>query len=223
MALTRITSNMLEDLTVETSDLADLAVTTGKLANSAATADKLATDAVETAKIKDLNVTTGKLANNAVTPAKMSQPFTHGTPLATTSGTEKDFTGIPSWVRNITVALAGVSLSGTALLRFRLGTSGGFATSGYTGAATAQLSAGFDIYTNVPNAGYAYSGSIVFTCVDPPNDIWAARGMFAAGTVAWTHTVAGHIDLAGALTQIRLTSSNGTDTLDAGVINIHYE
>lgn len=194
-------------------------------------AAELLTDAVETAKIKDLNVTTGKMANNAVTPAKMSQPLTHGTPVATTSGTEKDFTSIPSWVRRITVSLAGVSLSGTALLRFRLGTSGGFATSGYTGAAsvistgaaTVQLSAGFDIYTNVPNAGYAYSGTIEFICVDPTNDIWSARGMFAAGTVAWTHTIGGHIDLSGPLTQVRLTTSNGTDTFDAGTINIHYE
>lgn len=221
MPITRITSDLIENLTIATVDIANGAVTDAKLAD----------DAVTTAKILDANVTTAKLANNAVTSAKLAQPFTHGTPVATTSGTEKDFTGIPGWARHITVALAGVSLSGTALLRFRLGTSGGFATSGYTGAAsvissgsaTVQLSAGFDIYTNVPNASYAYSGSIVFTCVDPPNDIWAARGMFAAGTVAWTHTVAGHIDLAGALTQIRLTSSNGTDTLDAGVINIHYE
>jgi hypothetical protein len=221
MPLTRITSDMLEDLTVGTSDLAD----------SAVTAVKLATDAVETAKIKDLNVTTAKLAANAVTPAKLSQPLTHGTAMATTSGTEKDFTGIPSWVRRITVSLAGVSLSGTALLRFRLGTSGGFATSGYVGAgsvisagaATANQTAGFDIYTNVPNATYSYSGTIEFICVDPTNDIWAARGTFATGSVTWTHTVAGHIDLSGPLTQVRLTTSNGTDTFDAGTINIHYE
>lgn len=221
MSLTRITSSMLEDLTVGAGDIADSAITVAKLA----------TDAVETAKIKDLNVTTGKLAANAVTPAKMSQPLTHGSPVATTSGTEKDITGIPSWARIVRVAIAGVSLSGTALIRFRLGTSGGFATSGYlgaasvisAGAATVQLSAGFDIYTNVPNAGYAYSGSIEFVCVDPTNDIWTASGTFAAGTVTWTHTVAGHIDLGGALTQIRLTTSNGTDTFDAGTINYHYE
>lgn len=194
-------------------------------------AAELLTDAVETAKIKDLNVTTGKLAANAVTPGKMSQPLTHGTPVATTSGTEKDFTGIPSWVRRITVSLAGVSLSGTALLRFRLGTSGGFATSGYVGAgsvissgsATANQTAGFDIYTNVPNASYTYSGEIVFVCVDATNDIWAAAGTFSCNSVAWTHTVAGHVDLSGALTQVRLTTSNGTDTFDAGTINIHYE
>lgn len=221
MSLTRITSSMLEDLTVGTADIADTAIT----------AAKLAADAVETAKILDANVTTAKLANNAVTPAKMSQPLTHGSPVATASGTEKDITGIPSWARIVRVAIAGVSLSGTALIRFRLGTSGGFATSGYTGAAsvisagaaTVQLSAGFDIYTNVPNAGYAYSGSIEFVCVDPTNDIWTASGTFAAGTVTWTHTVAGHIDLSGTLTQIRLTTSNGTDTFDAGTINYHYE
>lgn len=215
---------------VGTNGIEDLAVTPAKLASGAALAN-LGPGSITATQLASDAVTTAKILNNAVTPAKLSQPLTHGTPVATTSGTEKDFTGIPSWVRRITVSLAGVSLSGTALLRFRLGTSGGFATSGYTGAAsvissgaaTVQLSAGFDIYTNAPNAGYAYSGTIEFICVDAPNDIWAARGMFAAGTVTWTHTVGGHIDLGGALTQIRLTSSNGTDTLDAGTINIHYE
>ena len=221
MSLTRITSSMVEDLTIATGDIAD----------SAVTSVKLATDAVETSKILDGNVTTAKLAANAVTPAKMSQPLTHGTAVATTSGTEKDFTGIPSWVRRITVSLSGVSLSGTALLRFRLGNGSGFVTSGYTGAASVisagsasvQLSAGFDIYTNVPNAGYAYSGAIVFTCVDSSTGVWAASGTFAAGTVAWTLTVAGHLALTPPLTQVRLTTSNGTDTFDAGIVNISYE
>ncbi len=216
---------------VVTGVIADASVTAAKLATDAVTSDKIAADAVTTVKILDSNVTTAKLAANAVTPAKMAQPLTHGTPVATTSGTEKDFTGIPSWVRRITVSLAGVSLSGTALLRFRLGTSGGFATSGYVsagsvisaGAATVNQTAGFDIYTNAPNATYTYSGTIEFICVDPTNDIWAARGTFASGSVTWTHTVAGHIDLSGALTQVRLTTSNGTDTFDAGTINIHYE
>lgn len=220
MPLTRITTDMLEDLTVGTGDIAD----------SAVTALKLAADAVTTPKILDLNVTTQKLAGQAVTPAKMSQPLTQGTVAATTSGTERDF-AIPVWAKRIRAVLQGVSLSGTALLRFRLGTSGGIVTSGYLGAgsvissgsATVNQTAGFDIYTNVPNASYVYHGAIDFTQVDPTNNIWVAHGVFATSSVAWTHTTAGVITLSGALTTLRLTSSNGTDTLDAGSINVLYD
>lgn len=195
------------------------------------TTDVLADSAVQTVKIQDSAVTTAKLANNAVTPAKMTQPLTHGTATATTSGTERDFTGIPSWVRRIVVSLQGVSLSGTALLRFRLGTSGGFATSGYLGAssviaatvATANQTAGFDIYNSAPAAADIYTGTIEFTCLDPANFIWVADGVFAQTSSARTYTVSGQVTLASALTQVRLTTSNGTDTFDAGSINIHYE
>lgn len=221
MALTRITSDLIEDLTVGTGDLAD----------SAVTAVKLAADAVTTAKILDSNVTTAKIAANAVTPAKMSQPLTHGTAVATTSGTEKDFTGIPIWVRRIIVSLNGVSLSGSALLRFRLGTSGGFATSGYLGAgsviaatvATANQTAGFDIYNSAPAAADIYCGTIEFTCLDPAAFVWVAAGTFAQTSSARTFVTGGQVTLAAALTQVRLTTSNGTDTFDAGTINIHYE
>ena len=189
------------------------------VASGGITATQLASDAVTTAKILDANVT----------PAKLSQPLTQGTAVATTSGTEKDFTGIPSWAKRITLVLNAVSLSGSALIRFRLGDSGGFATSGYAGAgsvisagaATANQTAGFDIYTNVANASYAYSGVITFTNVS--GNIWVASGVFGTGSVAWTHTVGGVVTLSGTLTQVRLTTSNGTDTLDAGSANILYE
>lgn len=156
-------------------------------------------------------------------------PLVQGTAIATTSGTEKDFTGIPSWAKRITVVLNGVSLSGTALIRFRLGDSGGFATSGYggagsvisAGAASANQTAGFDLYTNVANAGYNYSGAISFLNVS--GNIWVASGVFATPSVAWTHTIAGVITLSGTLTQVRVTTSNGTDTFDAGSVNIFYE
>lgn len=42
-------------------------------------------------------------------------------------------------------------------------------------------------------------------------------------TIAWTHTVAGVVALSGTLTQVSVLSSNGTDTFDAGSINILYE
>lgn len=181
--------------------------------------------------IADGAIVTAKIANSAVTPAKMSQPLTFGAVQASTSLTARNFPDIPAWARRVTISLNGVSLSGTALIRFRLGTSGGLATSGYSsagsvissGSATVNQTAGFDIYTNVPNAGYLYSGALVLTLIDATNNIWAASGVFASHTVAWTHTVAGVIALSGALTQVSVVSSNGTDTFDAGSINILYE
>ncbi len=83
---------------------------------------------VTTAKLADGAVTTGKLANSGVTPAKIAQPLTFGTVQASTSLTARNFPDIPAWARRITISLNSVSLSGTALIRFRLGTSGGLAT-----------------------------------------------------------------------------------------------
>ena len=48
-----------------------------------------------------------------------------GTLQATTSGTSKDFTGIPAWARRICIALNGVSVSGTSILQVQLGDAGG--------------------------------------------------------------------------------------------------
>lgn len=220
MALTRITSDLIEDLTVATGDIAALAVTTAKLADASVTDVKLASDAVTTAKILNANVT----------PAKLSQPMTQGTVAATTSGTEKDFS-IPAWCKHIRIMLQGVSLSGTALLRFRLGTSGGIVTSGYLGAgsviaavvATANQTAGWDIYNSAPAAADIYAGSLEITQLDATNNIWVASGVFAQTSSARTYTVSGQVTLSGALTTLRLTTSNGTDTFDAGSVNILYD
>lgn len=149
----------------------------------------------------------------------------------TASGTAVDFTSIPSWVKRVTVMLSAVSLSGTALVRFRLGDST-IATSGYSGvgsyvaaagAASVAQTAGFDIYTSgTPSSSAAYSGSITF--VNVSGNTWLASGVFAAaaGNLG-TFPVAGTITLTTALTQVRITTSNGTDTFDAGTINILYE
>ena len=56
-----------------------------------------------------------------------------GTAQNSTSGTSIDFTGIPSWVKRITVICDGVSTTGTSLVQLQVGTSSGIVTSGYTG------------------------------------------------------------------------------------------
>ena len=75
-----------------------------------------------------------------------------------TSGTSIDFTGIPSWVKKITVMFNGVSTNGASNLRIQLGSTT-MQTSGYSGAGNAfnagsvantiNLSAGFDFFNSL--------------------------------------------------------------------------
>ena len=102
--------------------------------------------------------------------------ITSATAQASTSGTSIDFTGIPSWVKRITVLLNEVSLSGTDSFLIRLGDSGGFETTGYvssstgftgTSGATFDSTSGFIIIGSL--GSYLLSGSIVLTVkFEPP-------------------------------------------------------
>lgn len=169
---------------------------------------------------------TGTVADGTAT----LRPLVAGTSQATTSGTSKTFGSIPSWVKRITMMLSGVSLSGSANPRFRLGTSGGLATSGYTSftnviqnsTVVASSTAGFDT-NGASSTSTTYSGIVTFALLDATNNIWVANGVLAmAGAVSQT-VFSGAVTLSGALTQIALTSTNGTDTFDAGSVNILYE
>lgn len=159
----------------------------------------------------------------------LSEPLTLGTAQASTSGTNIDFTGIPSWVRRITVMFNGVSTSGTAIPLFQLGTSSGVEATGYTGVgglifgttgSTTSSTAGFPLASNL--AANVHSGAVVFTTLG--SNIWVAQGCF--GNVVGTTqavTVAGVKPLAGVLDRVRITTTGGTDTFDAGSINILWE
>lgn len=205
-------------------------VTNDVIATNAISAASIAANAVDVSEIAANAVTTAKIADANVTPAKLSQPLTLATVQTTVAGTEKDF-AIPSWARHIRFMLNGVSLSGTALIRFRLGTSGGIVTTGYLGAgsviaaavATVNQTAGFDIYNSTPAATDVYTGSMEISLLDATNNIWVASGVFTQTAVARTFTTAGQITLASALTTLRITTSNGTDTFDAGSVNILYD
>lgn len=199
--------------------ITDGSITAAKLAAGAAAGNLAAGDVV-----------TAMLAASAVTPAKIAQPLTQATAQASTSGTAITFGSIPSWARRITVMLSGVSLSGTANVRFRLGTSGGLATSGYTGyanvlqntTAITTFSAGFDA-SGASSASTTYSGLVTLACLDATNNIWVASGLLAETTSAAQTAFSGTVTLSGTLTQVAITSTNGTDTFDAGSINILYE
>jgi hypothetical protein len=156
---------------------------------------------------------------------------TLGAMQATTSGTSIDFTAIPSTATKITVSFVGVSVSGTSNLLLQIGDAGGIETSGYLGASAggvngvaagvANFTAGFGI--NSAAAANVLHGAIVLTLVDSSSNTWAAHGTLGLSSAAAFFTTAGSKSLSAALTQVRLTTVNGTDTFDAGSVNILYE
>jgi len=169
---------------------------------------------------------TWTIDNASVTPAKLSNPMTTGSVVSAVSGTYIDFTDLPSWVRKLTVMFFGISTDGSNNYIIQLGTATGFETSSYVastssmGASTVASSTsttGFVIANGNPS--YTLGGSMVFTLLG--SNRWSASGMFAYpnGTIS----AAGHKQISDTLTKIRITTLVGTNTFDAGYVNILYE
>ncbi len=153
--------------------------------------------------------------------------ITSGTAVASTSGTSIDFTGIPSWVKRITIALNRVSTTGSAI-QFRLGTGGSPTTSGYLGSggvADSVSSTSVTQYTTgaalLTQPGATMNG--VVTCVHLGSNVWALSGSLGYSGNNYIGVVGSSVTLAGVLNMVRITTVNGTDTFDAGSINILYE
>jgi len=169
---------------------------------------------------------TGTIVVNGINGSIVS-----GTSVASTSGTSIDFTSIPSWVKRITVMLNGVSTNGTSNLLVQIG-AGSVTSTGYvSGAISAQSTttssaaitstAGFLGTASINTAAGLQTGTI--TLLNITSTTWIAsslvtqtdgtRGAIGGGTLA----------LGGTLDRVRLTTVNGTDTFDAGSVNILYE
>jgi hypothetical protein len=150
------------------------------------------------------------------------------TAVTLTTQTSVDFTSIPSWAKRITLVFQGISLSGTSNFLIRLGTGGTPTTSGYVsgsssmGAAVSSItsSTGFAMQAG-STAALSISGSVEF--VNLSSNIWTANGVGGYAGITGTITVGGNISLGGTLDMVRLTTVNGTDTMDAGSVNILYE
>lgn len=158
-------------------------------------------------------------------------------PFPVSSGpTNVDFTGIPSWVKRITVMLNAVSISSTTpSLTYQLGygSTPTFETTGYLGNAAGVNSAPSAIFATNITTAFVYlnglaaitdtvSGSIVLTNVS--GNIWTSAGTVSRnGNNAMFMSAGSKTISGGALTAIRFTTSSGTDQFDAGSINILYE
>ena len=150
--------------------------------------------------------------------------ITSGTAVASTSGTSVDFTDIPSWVKRITVMFQGVSTNGTSFTQIQLGTgSTTYTTSGYVGGAyngaSTSFSAGF-VFSQAGSAADTRSGIAILTKIT--GNSWAISGTTGVNGGGGS-LFGGAITLGAVLTAVRVTTVNGTDTFDAGTINILYE
>ncbi len=177
---------------------------------------------------EDGSVGTAQLIDQAVTPSKLAQPYTQDTAQAATSGTSKNF-AIPTWARRVTVMLDGVSLNAATDILIQIGTASGIEAAGYVGTSslvaaavvTTGLSSGWRLFDNSAAASNVMSGALVLTKM--AGDTWIATGMFGDSSEVATRITAGSKTLAGALTQVRVTSVTGTAAFDAGSINVSYE
>lgn len=151
-----------------------------------------------------------------------SATITLGTPQATTSGTSIDFTSIPSGTKMIIVNLNGVSTSGTSIALVQLGDSGGVENTGYSGSTANTLyTDGARLYTTWAASTIAH-GTITIVLINSSTKTWAITGVLGYSNAGLSNILGYTKSLSADLDRIRLTTVGGTDTFDAGEINILY-
>jgi hypothetical protein len=172
------------------------------------------------------------LTSNGTSWASTAIPaqLTRQTAVDTTSGTSIDFTGIPSTAKRIAIVLNQVSTSGSSNIIIQIGDSGGIETSDYSTMttwcvfntnlqSTASITNGWAVA--IQNAS-SYQTSGILTLYNISGNIWVGNGIASAGSTA-NNMFSGTKTLSATLTQLRLTTANGTDTFDSGSATVLYD
>lgn len=149
--------------------------------------------------------------------------------MVTASGqSEIDFTGIPATAKRVTVSFSGLSLSGTDNMLIQLGDAGGPENTGYVSvsadidASETTVSSTAGIIIKCDAAADAIHGEVVFTLMDAATFLWSCHGVLASSNGTSSITTAGSKALSAVLTQVRIDTT-GTNTFDAGSVNVVYE
>jgi hypothetical protein len=126
---------------------------------------------------------------------------------------------------------SGVSTNGTALPLIQLG-AGSVATTGYLSGSTysngsagagTNSTAGY-IINNAAGANQIITGTYVFSLLNSSTGLWVGSCVLAFdAAIGYNIVASGSKTLSGTLDRVRVTTVNGTDTFDAGSINILYE
>lgn len=147
--------------------------------------------------------------------------------VATTSGTAIDFTGIPSWVKRISILMTGISTNGTSLVVLQVG-AGSIQASGYSGAtsliqaATVSSANNTANFSTAANAAIAtFTGKLMLTHMGA--NLWIADGLLGFSSSTSTVVIGGGVTVTGVLDRVRLTTAGGTDAFDNGVVTVLLE
>jgi hypothetical protein len=157
-------------------------------------------------------------------------PASTGTVSGTITVVGVDFLSIPNWVKRITVSVSGFSTNGASNYLIQSG-SGSVENTGYLGAstttaasaATSNFTTGFGIGNGGAAAANTINGIGTIVLINSSTNLWAFS--FVGGNSDTTRAVfsGGSKAFSGTIDRVRITTVNGTDTFDAGSINILYE
>ena len=142
-----------------------------------------------------------------------------GTESTTTGGTEIDLS-ISTGATLVMMPVMGLSLSGTSNLLFQLGDAGGIEPSGYLGGGV-QLKATMSLITSTAGLeveggadASLYHGIVIWALEDRTNNSWTGAYLLSRSDTAQTFVGATAKSLTAALTTVRITAVNGSDTID---------
>jgi hypothetical protein len=228
--LLKVINELTEDTTpdkaadfVVTYDTSASGVKKAKPDNLIPAASETVSGRVELATQAEVNAMTDTA--RALTPNH--NKIIEGGSIATTSGTTRDITGVPSGVRRITGHLIGVSLSGTNDVLLQVRDAGGLENSGYngvqwqgsTGVAVTNLSSAF-ILMSAPGAAGALYGKFTLDLADSATNTWTLSSSF--GTSGAVSFCQGSKALSATLDGFSLLVS-GANTFDAGTLYYTWE
>jgi len=155
----------------------------------------------------------GTATTNTWTSSALPQAtITRATVISPMNSTNPTFSNIPSWAKRITIMVYNVNLN----FDFRVGTSAGIVSTGYTSTQAGVLSGNQTSRSSSTTEFQGGRTTGTWTLVNITGNTWLYSGI---GDAENRNTLTyGRIDLGGVLTQLQIVG-----TFTAGVANIMYE
>lgn len=135
--------------------------------------------------------------------------------------------GIPAGVKMVVINFDQINNSLTSQFEVQIGDSGGFEATGYDsggiildGGSVGDYTSSVGFEMSDSTGGAASSGQMILSLSNPATNRWTSSHQL--GQAGAGHSIGSGIkSLSAALTQIRITCENGTDTI-SGTATVHY-